>query len=56
MKAAQTATLVGFVLACLLAVLGVPAAVAWFVLIALAGWAAIAVIVGVAVLLGIAVG
>lgn len=55
MKAAQTATLAGFFAACLLAIAGMPAALAWFGLVALAAWFLIAVVSGVLILLGAAV-
>lgn len=55
MRAARTATLAGFFAACLLAIAGMPAALAWFGLVALAAWFLIAVVSGVLILLGAAV-
>ena len=56
MKVAQFGTLAGFFLACLLAIAGMPAALAWFALAALAAWSVIAVVSGVLILLGVVVG
>ncbi len=55
MKAAQTATLAGFFAACLLALAGIPAALVWFGLVALAAWILIALVSGLLILLGVAV-
>ncbi len=52
MKLAQNITIVVFMVACLVAVLGWPAALAWYVVIVLGGWVLFGVVVGLLVLVG----
>lgn len=52
MRIAQNITLVAFMLACVLAILGWPAALVWYALIAVASWGLAAVGIACMTLIG----